>query len=95
MEKDDKTCFNAKTNYFDQLTACGAPVCLSKYPTNHLRTSKLAHNFIDHKAGSTPLKSTEEDALAAPQMVTSRRRALIKSHISDFVDLLAYLTFRN
>ena len=34
MEKDDKTCFNAETNYFDQQTACGAPVSCSKYITD-------------------------------------------------------------
>ena len=32
-EKDEKTCFNAETNDFDQRTACRAPVCWSKYTT--------------------------------------------------------------
>ena len=27
MKKDEKTCFNAKTNDFDQPTVCKAPVC--------------------------------------------------------------------
>ena len=51
-----KTCFNAKTNDFDQQTDCGAPICLSKYTTIHtgeilkekknLRTQLSLHLFI-------------------------------------------------
>ena len=33
MEKYEKACFNAKTNDFNQQTACGAPVRWSKYTT--------------------------------------------------------------
>ena len=32
-EKDEKTCFHAKTNDFYQGTVCGAPICWSKYTT--------------------------------------------------------------
>ena len=32
-EKDEKTCFKAETNGFDQQMVCGAPVRWSKYTT--------------------------------------------------------------
>ena len=34
MEIDGKSCFSVKKNYFDQKTACGAPVRWSKYTTH-------------------------------------------------------------
>ena len=33
MEKDGKTCLNAKKDDFDKQAACKAPVCSSKYTT--------------------------------------------------------------
>ena len=33
MEKDKKTRFKQKKKFFDQRTACGAPICWSKYTT--------------------------------------------------------------
>ena len=36
MEKDEKTCFNADTNDFDQRMARRAPVCWSKYTTRRV-----------------------------------------------------------
>ena len=39
-EKDRKTCFHTETNDFNQQTACGAPICLSKYTTCIFNLSK-------------------------------------------------------
>ena len=39
-EKDEKTCFNAETNDFDQRMACEAPVCWSIYTTSKLGKNK-------------------------------------------------------
>ena len=33
-EKDEKTCFTAEKNDFDQQTVCGAPLRWSKYTTS-------------------------------------------------------------
>ena len=40
-EKDEKTCFNAETNNFDQQSACRAPVHRSKYTTSKSRQKSI------------------------------------------------------
>ena len=42
-EKDEKTCFNAETNNFNQRTACRAPIWWSKYTTGYPGSSTLAY----------------------------------------------------
>ena len=44
-EKDEKTCLNAKTNDFDQRTACGAPVRWSKFHNRYLTMAIIACYF--------------------------------------------------
>ena len=42
-EKKQITCLHAETNDFDRRTACGAPVCWSKYTTN-INLKSLAYS---------------------------------------------------
>ena len=47
-ENDEKTCFKTEANDFDQLTACRAPICLSKYTTlNKQYNLKETKNLTD------------------------------------------------
>ena len=65
----DKTCFNAKTNNFNQKTACGAPVRWSKYTTH-------AHDALFcNSSYSQPLRQGPQ-VVPPPQLPTSYGKKL-------------------
>ena len=48
-EKDEKNCFNAETNHFDQRMALGAPVRWLKYTTGIAAMSFLYNGLLPER----------------------------------------------
>ena len=70
-EKYEKTCLNAKINYFDQQTACGASVRWSKYTTQVFYAVSLTFNSyrLEQLRDESELVASAEEMAAAREIL--------------------------